>query len=178
MGYIGIQFSEGARDAYLDGKKPLSSWTKEEIVSAFSEDLAPLVKKLTLQELKRYFLACTEWHHTGSYYNKTDFYCLDEESVEKLTAERISEIIARRPKKEKKAKSQPLFVTAKIKYTEWVGNSRRYMRPVERIEVVYFMSNDKMVSIGSGCIKKRLSSVKILEQIVQKTKFADAKRLK
>lgn len=179
MGYIGNKMSERAHNAHLQGEKPLSEWTKEDFTSLFDAELEQAVKKLTLKELKNYFLSYIGWHHTGKYYNKTDFYELDVDFIEAVTIDKINEIIASRPKREKRPKQEktkPLFVTAKISYTIWVGNFANYKRPKDYTEVVKFMSNEKMIYTQNGC--KRLSSVRILAKIEQKTKFADAKRLK
>lgn len=179
MGYIGNRMSENAWNAHLSGEKTLGEWRKDDFVNLFCEELQPLASKLTLNELKSELLTSTGWHHTGKYYNKTDFYEVDEDYLQEMTADKIAEIIAKRPKKRKepKAKEKPTFITAKIKYVEWEGKFANYKRPVEHIEIVQFMSNEKMVKV-SGYRQKRLSSVEILERIEQKTKFADKKRLK
>lgn len=179
MGYIGNKMSVNAWNAHLSGEKTWSEWRKDDFINLFCDDLQPLASKLTLSELKGELLTSTGCHHTGKFYNKTDFYEVDEDYLQELTAGRITEIIAKRPKKRKgsKAKEKPTFITAKIKYVEWEGKYANYKRPVEHVEIVQFMSNEKMVKV-SGYRQKRLSSVEILEKIEQKTKFADKNRLK
>lgn len=180
MGYIGNKMSVNAWNAHQSGEKTWSEWRKDDFICLFSEELQPLAKKLTLNELKCQLLTATGWHHTGKYFNKTSFFEIDDDALAELTAENIDNIIANRPKRERrvpKAKGKPLFITAKIRYIEWEGRFANYKRPVEHIEIVQFMSNEKMVTV-SGYNKKRLSSVEILEKIEQKTKFADINRLK
>lgn len=180
MGYIGNKMSVNAWNAHQSGEKTWSEWRKDDFIDLFCEELQSLAKKLTLNELKSELLTSTGWHHTGKFYNRTDFYEISEDYLQEMTADKINEIIANRPKREKKepkAKEKPLYITAKIRYVEWEGKYARYKKPVEHIEIVQFMSNEKMV-MCSGYNKKRLSSVEILEKIEQKTKFADKNRLK
>lgn len=176
MGYIGTKMSERAMAAHNNGEKPYSQWSKEDLLDCLPSAIFEQAKKLTLNELKSELLYNSSWHHTGNCFNRTDFYAIDDDAVEELTIERIAEIIANRPKKERKVKEKPFFVTAKIKYTEWEGRFRNYRRPVEHIAIVQYMSDAKLIKIDSWT-SKRLSSVEILEKIEQKTKFADKKRL-
>lgn len=176
MGYIGTKMSERAMAAHNNGEKPYSQWSKEDLLDRLPSAIFEQAKKLTLNELKSELLYNSSWHHTGNCFNRTDFYAIDDDAVEELTIERIAEIIANRPKKERKVKEKPFFVTAKIKYTEWEGRFRNYRRPVEHIAIVQYMSDAKLIKIDSWT-SKRLYSVEILEKIEQKTKFADKKRL-
>lgn len=181
MGYIEQRMSVNAWNAHQCGEKPWSEWRKEDLIDAISEDLQPLASKLTLGELKGALLISTGWHHTGKYFNQTDFYEIDEDYLQKLTADKIAEIIANRQKREKrepKVKEKPLFVTAKVRYIEWEGKYANYRKPVEHIEIVKYMSDAKMIKVENGWKTKRLSSVDIISKIEQKTKFADAKKLK
>lgn len=178
MGYIGTKMSERAFEAHQNGEKPYSQWSKEDLLDSLPVEIQEKAKKLTLSELRCRLLHYSSWHHTGTYYNRTDFYEIDENQIDKLTAEKIDEIITNRPKRVrvKKVKTKPLFVTAKIRYTEWEGRFRNYRHPVTYTAVVQFMSDAKMVKIDYYTTK-RLSSVEIVEKIEQKTKFADKKRL-
>lgn len=178
MGYVGNRMSERAYLAHCSGEKTWSEWRKDDFIELFNEELRQLARKLTLRELKRELLFCTGWHHTGKFYNVTKFYEVCDEYLQELTAKKIEEIIANRPKKEKKQNIKPLFVTAKIKYVDWVGRFARHKKPVQYIEIVQFMSTDKIISVDNGYKKKRISSIEILEKIEQKTKFADKKRLR
>lgn len=181
MGYIGNRMSERAHEAHLGGEKPWSEWRKDDFVDLFDEEIQPLASKLTPNELRGELLTSTGWHHTGKYFNKTDFYEISEDYLQELTADKIAEIIANRPKREKrepKVKEKPLFVTAKIRYIEWEGKYANHRKPVEHVEIVKYMSDAKMVKVDNGWKTKRLSSVDIISKIEQKTKFADVKKLK
>lgn len=171
-GYDGFSMSNNARAAYADGEKPLSKWTKSEILDAIGEKLE-IAKKLTVSELRNELLTRSSWHHTGKMYNCTDFYAIDEEAIEQLTSARVAEIIADRKPLEKKSNST--YITAKISYTNWEGRYKNYRKPVEHIEIVKFMSDSKMVVTQNG--NKRLSSVDIIYKIEQRSKFATSEQL-
>lgn len=104
-GYKGQSMSVNAVWAYDRGEKPLSKWTKsailEEIKNIFDElpeEKAEMIKKMTLTELRENFLNYTAYHHTGKFYNSTNFYQLNADRVENITVEEIREIISRRKK--------------------------------------------------------------------------------
>ena len=104
-GYKGQSMSVNAAIAYSAGEKPLSKWTKtailEEIENIFDElpeEKAEIIKKMTLTELRENFLNYTAYHHTGKFYNTTNFYELDIEKIEKITVDEINDIISRRKK--------------------------------------------------------------------------------
>ena len=104
-GYKGQSMSVNASWAYDRGEKPLSKWTKaailEEIENIFDElpeEKAEMIKKMNLTELRENFLNYTAYHHTGKFYNSTNFYQLNADRVENITVEEIREIISRRKK--------------------------------------------------------------------------------
>lgn len=104
-GYKGQSMSVNAVLAYDRGEKPLSKWTKaailEEIENMFDElpeEKADMIKKMTLTELRENFLNYTAYHHTGKFYNSTNFYQLNADRMENITVEEIGEIISRRKK--------------------------------------------------------------------------------
>lgn len=74
--------SVNAVNAYDDGEMPLSKWTKSAFLNAIKKyetwkynsfDTSKF-KKLTKEQIVKYFLERTSWHHTGMNYRKTDFY--------------------------------------------------------------------------------------------------------
>lgn len=103
-GYNGFSMSNNAVAAYADGEMPLSKWTKAAILEAIfenceiAEEKANLLRKMIAKELKGAFLHLSSWHHTSKFYNCTNFYSLDFEAVEKMTAEEIKNIISNRKK--------------------------------------------------------------------------------
>jgi hypothetical protein len=99
-GYHGYSMSNNAMSAYNDGEKPISKWTKSDIIStienaAKSGDLnlkcdLNVLKKCPSKSLKEMCLSRTSWHHTSSYYNRTNFYSIDFEKIKSLTNEQLS----------------------------------------------------------------------------------------
>lgn len=192
-GYVGNKMSQRAVEAYENNEKPLSKWSKEdiidEIISFLEENIndsnncfilnnVDALKKLTKQELS-YYLTQTSWHHTGKYAQTTYFYSLDEDRIVDnngnclITEKAINNIINSREPKEKKVKvvKEPdKFISAVIEYDEWEGKYANYKRKVHHKKVVFYKSSDKMIEIGFQ--KKRLSSVNVVFAIEQKTKYA------
>lgn len=161
---LNFSMSNNAAFAYECGEKPISKWTKSEIL-ALCGDKAEQLKKLTVSELREHLLYKSAWHHTSCKYNKTNFYAFDEDNLEELTADKISEIISNRVPKEKKIHEEEQAVKAEIKYTIWTGNYRRYRKPQQITETVTIKKSDKMVMTSNG--KKRVScldSIKFIEE--------------
>ena len=87
-GYVGRSMSVGACEAYRDGEMPKSKWTKAAMVEAIkaccdANDLAyaAVVERLSKVEMFDRFFYRSSWHHTGKFFNETDFYSVDEEAV-------------------------------------------------------------------------------------------------
>lgn len=92
-GYDGYSMSNNARAAYASGEKPLSNWTKTDIIDAI-QDINPDIdcSRLNVATLKKEFLTQTSWHHTSKFYNRTNFYSIDTEYVEGLTQSEVDAI--------------------------------------------------------------------------------------
>lgn len=121
-GYKGYSMSNNAVDAYMSGEKPISKWTKQEVVEYVQEirpELKDELKKLRKDELFELVLLRSSWHHTSMYYNETDFYKIDEEAIENITAEKISEKIANRVPLNKTEQLEEQYVLAD--YTVFEG---------------------------------------------------------
>lgn len=78
-GYIGCKMSERAQQAYCNGEKPFSKWSKADILRgleyyADKDVVNKMFKKYSADTLRYIFLEYTGWHHTGSYANITEFY--------------------------------------------------------------------------------------------------------
>ena len=88
-GYNGYSMSNNAVQAYEQGERPYSRWTKkaffEEIekMIAFG-DLPETVREdlagMKVDDLKA-FLSRSSWHHTSAKYNKTDFYSISDKKI-------------------------------------------------------------------------------------------------
>lgn len=160
-GYNGYSMSNRAVEAYSNGEKPLSKWTKAEIISAVSEldpvkaELLKHVKALTLKEKVLY---CSSWHHTSSRFNKTNFYRIDEDFIGGLTEEDIAEMASENRNEKKKSKTYK----GDIFYIEWSG-TRNYPKAEEKclsnvnIEergAFYYVTDDA----GTELLKKKIGS--------------------
>jgi len=68
--------SNNAVNAYENGEKPLSKWTKSEILETISELgwNADLFKGFKVSDLKEVLLEESSWHHTSKFFNETSFY--------------------------------------------------------------------------------------------------------
>lgn len=164
-GYSGYRMSNRAVEAYAAGEKPFSKWSKADIVSAVSDlkpELANDIARLNLEELRRIALYASSWHHTSSYCNATDFYSIDEDSIEDLTVAEINRIISTREKKEKAPKQAPVRRLADIQYIVWTG-TRNYPKADKRVMTdvyveergcFYIVFNDQ----GREILRKKISS--------------------
>lgn len=140
-GYNGFSMSNNAVAAYESGEKPLSKWTKSEILEAIEEAVSDgelvlqcsfdKLKKVPVKVLKNMCLKYSSWHHTSNHYNKTDFYSLALEYIEKITDERIEKEIAE-CKQDKK--QEPVEEKWKCAFLEW-GGTRKHPKATEHIEI-------------------------------------------
>ena len=136
-GYNGYSMSKRATEAYYNGEKPLSKWTKADIIAAVKAHAAeepincPIeaITKAPAQVLKDLPLYRTSWHHTSSYCNSTDFYSVNVERLSEITEELLIEKTAAY----KKDKEEPLpanIYKGDIKYLEWSG-TRKHPKATE-----------------------------------------------
>ena len=139
-GYNGFSMSNNAVAAYESGEKPLSKWTKADIIEAIEDAIKEnelilncnleKLKKLKVNVLKQICLYCSSWHHTSNHYNKTDFYSLDIDSIPELTDEKINRIIE--DYKEEKSE-EPIEERWQCAFLEWSG-TRKHPKATEVIE--------------------------------------------
>ena len=130
-GYNGYKMSNRASQAYDNGEKPLSKWTKEDIIDGVKvyskENKVPFTMSVLMKAPKSVLvelvLSRSSWHHTSSYANKTDFYSIDEYALDKLTDERVNEAIAQ-SKRFKKEEPIANRYKGTIKYLEWSGTKK------------------------------------------------------
>lgn len=131
-GYYRYSMSNNAKDAYKNGIMPYYKWTKKTILSVLKkkakkekfeikEEHLLTFNKMPAQQLRETLLYYSEWHHTSSWYNKTDFYALYYDANEDYA----SIPIERAPKKE--VKKEEVW---KCKYLEWSG-TRNYPKSTE-----------------------------------------------
>ena len=91
------RFDNGAIQAYKDGEKPLSKWTKKIMVAEFNkvidktpffritriyhltqDDVKQHIKKMSKEDLQKVLIK-TDIHRTGNYYMNTKFYRIPNE---------------------------------------------------------------------------------------------------
>lgn len=80
-GYNGYSMSNNAVKAYEEGAKPLSRWNKSAFIDETENELDIKIKKVK-GSYKR-FLSYDSWHHTSKFYNVTEFYGIDFDSIER-----------------------------------------------------------------------------------------------
>lgn len=139
-GYAGFSMSNNAVAAYNYGEKPLSKWTKTELVEAIEACIVEndhtlsitLVKKAPVTLLKSMFLDQSSWHHTSIHFNRTDFYSLNEDAVLEATDEKILESIAEH-KAAKKEEAAPEVEKCECEFLEWSG-SRKHPKATVCVE--------------------------------------------
>ena len=130
MAYIGKRMSERAFNAYQEGAKPLSKWTKEEImdhIRSLDPSKAEKLLKAKKQVLVQAFLKNTSWHHTGSFYNKTDFYEFDDDAVEEITDSEIEKLLEAKPAAKKVSDLEDVY----FEWIEWEG-TKRFPKKVQK----------------------------------------------
>ena len=143
-GYHGFHMSNNAVSAYENGEKPLSRWTKTDILAAVKNAVEngeitltcsmELLKKVPAKQLKTLCLSRSSWHHTGSRYAKTDFYSIDAAQVENLTDSQLKEACLLQEE------TPPAEEKWKCAFLEWKG-SRKHPKAVEIIETGIIRGN-------------------------------------
>lgn len=133
-GYYGYSMSNNAVDAYENGEKPKSKWTKDDIIDEIENNIEHpkfsinKLSKLPLPLLKRLCLTYSSWHHTSSYYNSTDFYSIDYDFLEELTDSKIDEILKRYKEEQAEEKEEKRKANEEqrweCEYLEWSGTRK------------------------------------------------------
>lgn len=137
-GYKGYSMSNNAIAAYENGERPLSKWTKtdllREVARVIEDDELLLtydpseLRVLPLAALRSALLSWSSWHHTSDHYNVTDFYTVNPVKVEALTSEQIAFLAASakeqaaeaKARKEAEKVGRPAF----CRYLVWSGTRK------------------------------------------------------
>ncbi len=161
-GYTGYSMSQRATEAYENGEKPLSKWTKSEIIDrirGIDKEKTQAFSKVKLSLLKDTVLRYSSWHHTSSRCNRTDFYEVSAEIVEEMT---IDDILAL-SKKEVVVKEEHLNkYRGTIRCLEWSGTRKHPKATEHKLKDVwieekgcfYLVTDDN----GKLLIKKKIGS--------------------
>ena len=176
MGYIGQRMSERAAEAYDSGERPLSQWSKadilDEIAAAYGTVAESDARKVSAKDLRQRFLKCAGWHHTGKFYSRTYFYSFDGEKP----VEDLAEALA--PSVKEKAKAEPeVRRWALVSYEQW-GRKTTYGRPCKKRLVKVATWTQKGLVRSKASIyegpdqplleKKLMSSITILRELSRK----------
>ena len=168
-GYVGCQMSERAKEAYDNGERPMSKWTKWDILCEleydFDDDTIAKLSKYSTQAIKNVCLEWTSWHHTGSYANETDFYqVIDGRDVDlvqmfkDLDAEDKCLKDERIQKKEEKKKIDMTEIKCQFEYGKWsTYNSHYYLNWYKRYGI---KKGNWIYYIEHSCLKKKMVSGK------------------
>lgn len=171
-GYNGKSMSNNAVKAYQHGEMPKSKWTKAAMINAINEHLDTNglylnteIFRLKKSELFDNFFTCSSWHHTGKFYNCTNFYELDESALEEVTQDELAEELAdpseyREVKREKKVIEYSfldLFRDAPEMfehdcYENWNGEDE--LRFIGGDEMLFFYSTRDLKEIDASEYKK------------------------
>ena len=151
-GYYGYSMSNNAVSAYDNGEKPLSKWTKVDILSELAEldvsgEIIQAAKKLTLADLKNIFLYKSSWHHTSKMYNKTDFYSVNPN----VTMSDIQQYSNN--KADTNVSTEPNYTFCDVSYGEWEG-SKRHPKLVEYDDYAIVKDNWAYV-YNDGIVKRK-----------------------
>ncbi len=135
-GYIGYSMSVRAQEAYEYGEMPYSKWTKSAIINYLDDNKVDVkeFEKFSKEALIRYFLVRSSWHHTSQCFNKTVFYAVDEDQLEKAQnsielvvvelKEIEKEIKEEKANAKKEVKTEEPLEIVEVKYGEWEGTRR------------------------------------------------------
>lgn len=136
-GYSGFSMSNNAVEAYENGEKPISKWSKKDILNSIDNAIEngelvlncskDKLRKVPVALLKELCLTCSSWHHTSNYYNRTDFYAVDLQKVELLTDESIED---RMKSKDAVEITEEIW---KCAFLEWSG-TRKHPKATEVVE--------------------------------------------
>ena len=139
-GYNGYSMSNNAVAAYENGEKPLSKWTKADILEGIEKAIRKeeltlncsmeKLKKLNVKLLKEICLTYSSWHHTSNHYNKTEFYSLDYDEIEELTDKKIENILSEYKSEKPIEAVEERWQCA---FLEWSG-TRKHPKATEVIE--------------------------------------------
>lgn len=172
-GYYQNRMSNNAVAAYSNDEMPKTKWTKSAIIEqielfacANDIDITDITfNKLTLKELQQEFLSSAGWHHTGSFYNATSFYKINEDRILNFTQEDLIEIIGRRSRvkkseteRDQESKEKRALEEAKIIYKKLeviiksnitglktsTGVINRYMQGSIELDDVYAAAIEKI----------------------------------
>lgn len=163
-GYVGHSMSRRAVRAYEDGEMPKSKWTKAVLIDRVGRQdpfwSTGLLSSFLLETLQAYLLRKSSWHHTGKYFNETDFYELDADVVNRHDVESLfaADAEMRANRRQVTENNGPEPVKGRIRFESWEG-SRKHGRFV-RHELPCLILGDWAYT---ECGRKRLDGRHVLD---------------
>ena len=127
-GYVGHSMSVRAALAYGDGEMPKSKWTKSVLIDRIRREDSfwpvELLSSCLLETLRARFLRRSGWHHTGRFFNETDFLALDGDAI---TAHDVDALLAAdaemRASRRTAARARETGpVKGRIRFESWEGS--------------------------------------------------------
>lgn len=93
-GYHNFSMSNNAVNAYQEGGKPMSKWTKQAILDELIREGidTTLLSKIPAKGLKNALLIKSSWHHTSSRFNRTDFFSVNLCKAESMNPTEMAEL--------------------------------------------------------------------------------------
>lgn len=171
-GYCGYSMSNNAVEAYEYGAMPLSKWTKDVLLDRIREELnynfdneeltnssIDKLAKYPLAILKDTFLQYDSWHHTGSYYNETEFYTVeipDDFDIDKICKELEEKKEQRRVANRKNKSESVTFKYVEFEYLEWYYGYYK-QKPIKRYAMGIMVGN-WIYYKGYGVQKKNINT--------------------
>ena len=133
-GYYGFAMSNNAINAYSNGEKPLTKWSKSDILEELATDYNEqnceefkLIAKMKKSTLVKRCLIKSSWHHTSKHFNKTDFYIV-RNNLLLCSAQELKDILKREKeetKKSKEAKKEaPKKTRVRCEFLVWSGTRK------------------------------------------------------
>ncbi len=163
-GYVGHSMSVRAAMAYGDGEMPKSKWTKSVLIDRIrqADSFWPvdLLFSCLLATLRERFLRRSSWHHTGRYFNETDFFALNEDVIAAHDVDGLLEADIAMRARNKKPGDSPVSsaVKGRIRFESWEG-SRKHGRFVTHELACLIIGNWAYTECG----KKRLDGAHVLD---------------
>ena len=181
QGYIGYSMSVNAYEAYENGEKPISKWSKKDFldyIAAYADDNKLVfdmkqIKRIRLEVLKNWLLTETGYHHMTVFYNIIYFYKIDDNEVLKLlNPEHVQKLIARskeyserdkarqKQKKELEAEQTEERWVCEYSVRTWKNTPRKYFREKGTLKGDWFYLDSggkKKVSGIHFCLVERLA---------------------
>ena len=170
-GYTGYSMSNRACEAYNNGEKPYSKWSKSDIISEIEEyaknnDILftmSVLKKAPKQAIIDLVLRRSSWHHTSSFCNATDFYSIDFDIVDMLTDDMITKAAGEYKNVKKTVKKYDIIkYKGNIAYLEWGGTRKHPTASKHTLNDVYIEEKGCFYIVtdenGNQLLKKKIGS--------------------